>query len=140
MLPIGYESQGPPSKRVKELQTHSLPKIAARMVLMGSKEVGENVEESELIEVPVEILLACVSFAKQYQMAGILSLLLHNIENGVVETCFDAIMQHAVAHDISPLATENGSLLDYETMVRHLSTEVIYTFLRRRKCRQIETT
>ena len=32
---------------------------------MGSKEVGENVEESELIEVPVEILLACVSFAKQ---------------------------------------------------------------------------
>ena len=69
MLPIGYESQGPPSKRVKELQTHSLPKIASRMVLMGSKEVGENVEESELIEVPVEILLSCVSFAKQYQMA-----------------------------------------------------------------------
>ena len=74
MLPIGYESQRPPGKRVKELQTHSLPKKAARMVLMGSKEVGENVEESELIEVPVEILVACVSFAKQYQMAGYLSL------------------------------------------------------------------
>lgn len=111
------ESLAPPTAslaagRLRRRTGSSLGSLAPVAVIAGSAKAssdrsesseGDSDDEDICGVVPLDLLLGGLSFAKQYQMPGLVNVILDYIRIRLTQGNFEKVMQRAIAIDMSPL-------------------------------------